>query len=170
MNYEIVEMTALSGKMAKVYSIIPEGEETTLFEQFIETHQAAFRAEIKEILSRLKQIGQTTGAREGFFKHEGNRTFVRQHGKFVWALYDDEAKNLRLYCIRFGTVAIILGGGGYKAKSVIKWQEDENLTFEVERIMAYAISISKQLKSGDLYWSADGSELEGNFKHNDDEH
>ena len=52
--------------------------------------------------------------------------FVSKYGKFVWALYDDEEKNLRLFCIKFSSVAIILGGGGSKDKFVIKWQDDEN--------------------------------------------
>lgn len=169
MNYEIVELESFSGIQAKVYSIIPEGEVATLLNIFIEEHAADFRDEIKEILRRLKQIGHTTGARESFFKHEGDRTFVRKYGKFVWALYDVEGRNLRLYCIRFSNVAIILGGGGYKDKSVIKWQDDEKLAAEVRKLMAYAACILKQLDDGELNWSNDGTELEGNFKNYDNE-
>lgn len=169
MNYEIVEMEPFSGREAKVYSIIPEGEEQTLFEQFIDENIAGFKDEIKDILRRLKQIGHTTGARENYFKHEGDNAFVRGYGKYVWALYDDEERKLRLYCIRFSKVAIILGGGGYKDKSVIKWQEDEKLSEEVRKIITYAKRILKQLDDGDLYWSTDGTELEGNLKNYDNE-
>jgi hypothetical protein len=68
-------------------------------------------------------------------------------------LYDDEERKLRLYCIRFANVAIILGGGGYKDKSVIKWQDDKKLSEEVRKVMAYAESIIKRLDDGVLYWS-----------------
>ncbi|GAB4125238.1 MAG: hypothetical protein Fur0027_04690 [Raineya sp.] len=169
MNYEIVEMEPYSGSEAKVYSIIPEGEEETLFEKFVDENIVSYKDEIKDILKRLKQIGHTTGARESFFKHEGDNEFVRKYGKYVWALYDDEERKLRLYCIRFANVAIILGGGGYKDKSVIKWQDDEKLSEEVRKVMAYAESIIKQLDDGDLYWSNNGTELEGNLKNYDNE-
>lgn len=169
MNYEIVEMEPYSGSEAKVYSIIPEGEEETLFEKFVDENIVSYKDEIKDILKRLMQIGHATGARESFFKHEGDNEFVRKYGKYVWALYDDDERKLRLYCIRFANVAIILGGGGYKDKSVIKWQDDEKLSEEVSKVMAYAESIIKQLDDGDLYWSNNGTELEGNLKNYDNE-
>jgi CRISPR/Cas system CSM-associated protein Csm5 (group 7 of RAMP superfamily) len=157
-------MEPYSGSEAKVYSIIPEGEIETLFEKFVNENKSDFKDEIKDILKRIIQIGHTTGARESFFKHEGDNNFVRKYGKYVWALYDDNERKLRLYCIRFANVAIILGGGGYKDKSVIKWQEDENLSKEVRKIMTYAENILKQIDDGDIYWSNDGTELEGNLK------
>jgi len=166
-NYEIVEIEDYSGDYAKVYSIVPEGEDVTLFEKFIEQNKYDYKDEIKEIIKRLIQIGNTTGARDSFFKHEGDSDFVSKYGKFVWALYDDEEKNLRLFCIKFSSVAIILGGGGFKDKSVIKWQDDEKLSQEARSIMLYAKCIIKQLDEGDLYWSKDKIELEGNFKNYD---
>ena len=157
-------MEPYSGSEAKIYSIVPEGEDETLFEKFVDEHKVSYKDEIKDILKRLKQIGHTTGARESFFKHEGDNYFVINYGKYVWALYDDEERKLRLYCIRFANVAIILGGGGYKDKSVIKWQDDEKLSEEVRKVMSYAECIIKQLDDGDLYWSKNGTELEGNLK------
>lgn len=162
-------MEPFSGSEAKVYSIIPEGEEETLFNKFVDENVVAYKDEVKDILKRLMQIGHTTGARESFFKHEGDKEFLRKFGNYVWALYDDNEKKLRLYCIRFANVAIILGGGGYKDKSVRKWQDDKKLSEEVRKVMAYAESILKQLDDGDLYWSADRTELEGNLKNYDNE-
>lgn len=162
-------MEPFSGSEAKVYSIIPEGEEETLFNKFVDENAVAYKEEVKDILKRLMQIGHTTGARESFFKHEGDKEFLRKFGNYVWALFDDNEKKLRLYCIRFANVAIILGGGGYKDKSVRKWQDDKKLSEEVRKVMAYAESILKQLDDGDLYWSADRTELEGNLKNYDNE-
>ena len=65
MNYEIVEMEPFSGSEAKVYSIIPEGENVTLFEKFVDEHKVAYKDEIKDILKRLKQIGHATGREAG---------------------------------------------------------------------------------------------------------
>lgn len=169
MKFEIVEMVPLSGSQAKVYSIIAEGQTETLFDQFIEDYSLVYKEEIKELLQRLYQIGHTTGARECYFKHEGDRDFENQYGRFVWALYDQPNKNLRLYCIRFANIAIILGGGGPKPKQTIKWQDDPKLKTEVEKMMAYAKCIHKQLTEGTLYWSEDKTELEGIFKNYDNE-
>lgn len=169
MNYEIIEMIPYSGSAAKVYSIIPEGEDISLFEKFVLQHKSGYKDELKEILMRLYQIGNTTGARSSFFKHEGNKEFELKYGRYVWALYDEEDKKLRLYCIKFGTVAIILGGGGYKSKDTIKWQEDEKLSEEVNKIMVYAACIFEQLDKGELYWSKDKTEFEGNLKNYDNE-
>ena len=74
-----------------------------------------------------------------------------------------------MYCIKFSSIAIILGGGGFKDKSIREWQEDEKLSKEVRKVMNYAECILKQLDNGDLYWSKKGTELEGDFKNYDDE-
>jgi hypothetical protein len=163
-KYEIVEMQPFSGNEAKVYSIIPEGETETLFDRFINEYKGGFKNEIKNILKTLYQIGHTTGARSSFFKqHEG------KFGDFVCALFDVPEKNLRLYCIRFGMVAIILGGGGEKAAGVIAWQDDEKLTQEATQMIEIAKDILKRMDEGDLYWSDDRTEIEGNLKNYDNE-
>ena len=95
MNYEIVEMEPFSGSEAKVYSIIPKGEEETLFNKFVDENAVAYKEEVKDILKRLMQIGHTTGARESFFKHEGDKEFLRKFGNYDWALFDDKEKTLK---------------------------------------------------------------------------
>lgn len=160
-------MEPFSGSESKIYSIIPEGENETLFEKFVAEYKNEFKDEIKEILKRIKQIGHTTGAREQFFKHEGDNDFVKKYGKYVWALYDDEERKLRLFCIRFSNVAIILGGGGYK--NVQKWQDDEKLSKEARKIMNYASAILQQIDERNLYWSEGGTELQGDLRNYEDE-
>ena len=160
MNYEIVELEELSGHMTKIYSIIPDGEEYTLFDNFILENKDTFKNEVQDILKRLVQIGSTTGARESFFKpNEG------KPGDMVCALYDLPDKHLRLYCIRFGNIALIMGGGG--EKNVRAWQDDEKLSSEANKIIRYAIDIHQRIEAGDIYWSKDGSGLEGNLNNCD---
>jgi hypothetical protein len=159
MNYEIVEMEPFSGNEAKVYSLLPKGETETLFEKFVNEYKYDFKDEIKNILNTIFQIGHVTGARSSFFKqHEG------KYGDSVCALYDVPDKNLRLYCIRFGMVAVILGGGGEKPEGVIAWQDDEKLTKEATRMIKYAKDITQRMKNGEIYWSKERTELEGNLK------
>ena len=166
MNYEIVELDEFTGSRATVYSVILDGDDITLFDHFVDENQTDYRKEVKSIADRLQEIGRTTGAREKFFKtHEG------LPGDGVCALYDDEDCKLRLYCIRYGNVAIILGGGGPKPPEVISWQDDDKLSQEAKTMIQVSKDIIQKLKDGDLEWSSDGSQLLGNltFIDNEDE-
>lgn len=164
MYYEIVELEPYSGNQSKVYSIIPKGETETLFEKFVGEYEGTFKDEVTDILKRVYQVGHTTGARDSFFKsHEG------KHGDFVCALFDIPEKNLRVYCMRFGMIAVILGGGAHKPKSVKSWQQDEKLSEAANEMIDYAKDITSRLDKGDLYWSQDKTELEGNLKNYDNE-
>lgn len=141
-----------------------EGDQITLFEHFMKENISDCREEVKFILNRLKEIGNTTGAREKFFKHNEGKP-----GDGVCALYDDPDSKLRLYCIRYGNIAVILGGGGLKPDGVRAWQDDEKLTIEAERIIQISKDIMLRIHSGDLEWSKDGTQLLGNLIITDDE-
>jgi hypothetical protein len=161
-NYEIVELEEFTGTETTIYSVILEGEEQTLFDDFLQAHKNEFKQEIKSILSRLVQIGKETGARNSFFKHDEG-TF----GDAVCALYDTPECNLRLYCIRLGMDIIIVGGGG--RKTVRAWQDDENLAQAAGLMIACCKDITHRIKSGDLYWSDNKKSLEGNLKNYEDD-
>ena len=104
MKYKLVKLQTLSGNKASVYSILQSDENVTSLEKFIKENESSFKDEIKNILMRLKSIGQKAGAKEYFFKiFEGNP------GDGVCALYDEPESNLRLYCIRYGTQIRISG-------------------------------------------------------------
>jgi hypothetical protein len=161
-NYEIVELSDLSGNYTTIYSIIKDVDTKSLFEHFVEENIDDHREEVISILHRLKVIGETTGAREGFFKHNEGKP-----GDLVCALYDEPDKNLRLYCIRYGSVAIILGGGGMK--EVRAWQHDPKLSKEVNAMIKVSEDIFQRMKEGDLRWSPDGKKLIGNLNFSEDE-
>ncbi len=165
MNYEIVELENLSGSKTTIYSVIIGDDSISLFDYFIKENIVAYKNEVINILNRLETIGKTTGAREIFFKHKEGKP-----GDGVCALYDDPDSKLRLYCIRYGKAAIILGGGGPKSLIVRTWQEDPKLKMEAEEIIKISALIIQFLSSNDLQWSKDGLHLEGelNFTDNDD--
>jgi putative component of toxin-antitoxin plasmid stabilization module len=161
-NYEIVELEEFTGKGATIYSVIMEDDATTLFEGFLRENKAKYNEEIKSIVGRLKQMGDVTGARAQFFKLDEGKP-----GDGVCALYDEPGSKLRLYCIRYGNVAIILGGGG--PKTVKAWQDDSKLSSEVKRMIRVSKDILERIQSGDLEWSDDGSQLLGNLKISDND-
>jgi hypothetical protein len=165
-NYEIVELEEFTGSRATVYSVILEGDDLTLFDHFVEENKTDYKTEVRSIANRLQEIGHRTGAREKFFK-----TKEGLPGDGVCALYDDPDSKLRLYCIRYGNVAIVLGGGGPKTPGIVAWQDDQKLTQEAETMIKVSNDIMQRLKDGDLQWSSDGSQLLGNlnFTNNEDE-
>ena len=160
MKYEIVEIGNISGKKAAVYSIIPEGENDSLFQRFLKENMIDSRRDVIDIMNRLQTIGKTVGARIGFFKlYEGS------YGDCVCALFDIPEKHLRLYCIRYSSETLILGGGGIKDKTVRAWQDDPKLSLEANLMKAYSADIMKRLeKRDDLTWSKDKMRLEGHLK------
>jgi hypothetical protein len=163
-NYEIVALEKFSGSRATIYSVIIKGDEVSLFDHFVNENIIEYRKEIRFIATRLQEIGRTTGAREKFFKHNEGKP-----GDGVCALYDDPDNSLRLYCIRYGSIAIILGGGGPKPSEIRSWQEDEKLTLEAETMIQVSKDIMHRIENGDLEWSKDGLQLLGNLTISDND-
>jgi hypothetical protein len=163
-NYEIVELDPYSGNAAKVYSIIPDGLDETLFDIFVGKFKYSFKEEIKDILKSLYHIGNTTGPRSTFFSSS-----EYWYGDFVCTMFYLPDQNLQLYCMRLDMVAIILGGGRNNPKCGRSWYEDETLSIAANEMINYTNDILKRLNEGDLYWSEDRTELEGNLKNYNNE-
>ena len=146
MELEIVKIKQLSGKKTQIYSVILNQEDQSVFEQFLQNNYSGYPTEIEDIVSKLKIMATKTGAAEHFFKlNEG------KPGDGVCALFDSPDKKLRIYCIRFANVAIIVGGGGYKPKK------------EAEMVIQISKIISKAIKNKDIHLDDNGFFL-GNLK------
>lgn len=99
-----------------------------------------------------------TSAQEHFFKlYEGKL------GDGVCALYDEPDAKLRLYCIRYGSAIVIIGGGGPKEKSIREFQQNKKLTNENYLLREISQTITGKMKSGDIRFSDDELEFEGNL-------
>lgn len=159
MKCELKKIEELSGKRTSIYSILIDNSEQTLFDIFIEENKSSHLSEIKNIVQRLKTIGTKTGAREQFFKlHEGCP------GDGVCALFDLPEKNLRLYCIRYNTQIIIIGGGGIKHVRAL--QHDSKLTKENYLLRELSKQITERIKEKDIRFIIDGNDFEGDFEFN----
>lgn len=144
--------------MGSVYTILVDEEEITAFKNFVMSNKDSFKSEIKDIVGRLTTMGFKTGMREDFFKlYEGNL------GDGVCALYDEEESNLRLYCIRYGSQIIILGGGGHKPKSIRAFQEDKNLEKENFILRDLSKLITEKMQDKEMWFSEDGLDFEGDL-------
>lgn len=162
MEYELVKLSKLSGQEASVYSVYLKDEQRTLFDRFLEENKNSFKSELNTILIRLKTIGHDTGARKQFFKtNEG------KPGDGVCALFDIPKSNLRLYCIRYGTLLVILGGGGYKPKTMRALQEDPKLEEESLLMRKISKDIQNRMKEKELSFTDDYMDFEGDLIFND---
>lgn len=163
MRYSIVKLHRFSGNKATVYSVVRYGEEETFLDKFVINNKDLYISEIKDILMRLRTIGQVTGARVGFFKiNEG------YPGDGVCALYDNESK-LRLYCIRYGTQIIILGSGGPKLKSIRSLQSDENLKNTNYFMRWLSSEITNRIKNREISYINDSLDFTGDFEFENEE-
>lgn len=151
MNFKLVKLS-YSGCFATIYAIKSNSDKTT-FDDFILENQE-FESELADIKKRLYIIGKETGARISYFKENEGK-----YGDGVCALYDKPNSKLRLYCIRFGAIAVILCGGGPKGKEVRAWQDDLKLSDEANKAIEYAKEIKEAFLKGDLIWSEDKSEI-----------
>ena len=146
---ELVKIRALSGRGCQIYSIIEDGDGKSLFEHFVEENIELHNEETQDIYNRLRYIGKEGGAREQFFKMDEGSL-----GDGVCALYDNPDKKLRLYCIRYGSVAVVLGGGG--EKTVRAWQDNAKLSEEATKMIKISELIAKAVKDKDIEFSGNG--------------
>lgn len=128
----------------------------SLFDIFINENKTLYLSEIRSIFSRLKIIGNDTGARESFFK-----TKEGVPGDGVCALYDSPGKKLRLYCIRYGEELIIIGGGG--SKNVKALQDDKKLKEENYFLRWLSKKITEYIRNNDISFSNDFMDFEGDL-------
>jgi hypothetical protein len=164
MKCKLVKLSRFSGNKASVYSIILNDEKETLLDKFILENRNTFLSEIKDILMRLRTIGQKTGARIDYFKlFEGNP------GDGVCALYDDVDSKLRLYCIRYGSQLIIAGNGGPKPKTIHALQEDGKLTDENYFLRWLSGEITIRIKEKEICYINDFLDFSGDLEFQEDE-
>ena len=166
MKFELNEIKQLTGKRCKIYSVQLEGDENTLFEQFLAENEDDFPESIEDIYASLIAIGRKHGARDYYFrpKKEGRL------GDGVEALFDFPNAHLRLYTIKYGSILLILGGGGYKSKEIRAFQEDPKLTHENYLVREIAATLYEAIKDKDLRWNKERDNFEGQMFFDSDDY
>jgi len=163
MKFRIVEIQELSGDACKIYTIVYDGEEDSLFECFQDRMDAeGFSAAVDEVWYTLRFMGKEGGARIQFFKEDEGKP-----GDGIVALLKKKKFTLRLYCIRYGSGTLVLGDGGYKPSTIRAWQDDDHLKACVHELMRISALITERIKSKEIMLSADGS-LTGDLTFDDE--
>lgn len=154
MKFDIADIEEFSGSMAKIYSIMLDGDDETLLDDFFEENKQ-YEEELKEIAAKLKTMGNSTGCRIQYFKENEGAP-----GDGVVAL---SYKRIRLYCLRFDSTCIFIGSGGYKPPNISAYQEDASLNSKAQQMKKIAASINKAIIEKDLIINDDGSIQESGF-------
>ena len=164
MKFSLIKLNRLSKNGASIYAIQFEGEAETSLDKFIMENSDSFKSETNDIVQRLRTIGHKTGARTQFFKeNEGNP------GDGVCALYDNPGSHLRLYCIRFGSQLIVIGGGGHKPKTIRALQEDQKLKEENYFLRELSSLIMKRIRHKDIEFINGGFDFKGDLEFESEE-
>lgn len=157
MEFELVKLPHFSNGEVSVYTLLNTDTGISLFQSFIQENSKDYPNEVKDIAKRILSFKEL-GAREIFFKTKEGKP-----GDGVCALYDDKKSNLRLYCIRYGTVLVILGSGGHKPKTSRSLQETKKLEDENQIMRNLSAEIEKRRRNGDLTISKDFLEIDGDM-------
>ncbi len=149
MKFEIREVENLTGAKAHVYSVILDGEEKTLLEQFFDENIEHIK-DIKRVLYKIHVMAHDTGCRKSYFK-EGEGAW----GDGMVALQG--TGHLRLYGIYFHDAVILLGSGGFKPPGVIAYEDYPPLNAKAQQMKAIAKEIYKMITKKELKVHEDGT-------------
>ena len=148
---ELVELDEFNCGAGHIYSVAVDDADETLYDLFLEENVMEHRSELEEIVHKLNLMSTRTGFTDNYFKlNEG------KPGDGVCAITDFKGK-LRLYCIRFGNILLVLGGGGPKPKTIRAYEEDPKLFSENLIIRAVSDAMSKAIREKDITIEENGS-------------
>jgi hypothetical protein len=133
-GFEILDFKL--GEKAGIYTIKIDGENEPEAIKFINKFARKKRRNIKNILNNIDYMIHSRGCQEHLFKHEFGDIYKLWDGK------------LRLYCIRFGNCAAILGGGDIKR--VRATQDSEILSEHVQLLKKINTEINKRISNGEI--------------------
>ena len=149
MNFEIIEMKNLTGAKARVYSVILDGEENTLLEQFF-NENIEYKDDLKKVLYKIQTMAQNTGCRKSYFKE----------GEGAWAdgmIALQGTGRLRLYGIYFHDAVILFGSGGYKPPQIAAYEDYQPLNVKAQQMRAIVKEINRMIAEKELKIHEDGT-------------
>ena len=149
MNFEIREVSNLTGAKARVYSVILDGEENTLLEQFF-NENVEYIDDLKKVLYKIHVMAHDTGCRKSYFKE----------GEGAWAdgmVALRGTGHLRLYGIYFHDAVILFGSGGHKPPGVAAYEDYPPLNAKAQQMRTIAKEIYRMIREKELKVHEDGT-------------
>jgi hypothetical protein len=149
-------------KKVAYYSVVLNNGKKTLYEEFVEKHDAANKNKLYHILKWLKAIGNIYGAQSRFFRNEAftsDTSALPPVGKDKKPFFIEKGikKNntLRLYCLRANENVVFLYSGDVKTAN--KAQECPNVKPHFLLANQLTKAIDKAFKNNEIIWNEDAT-------------
>lgn len=136
-GFEIVEFCL--GEKAAFYTIKLSGESETEIDKFLTKYSKEKEEQIDAISLKIKQMAETRGCLDTLITKEYDN------------IYKFKEEKIRLFCLRFGKVAIILGGGGIKEPNIRATQDSVELTGYVKLLEFVDQEINKRIYNKEIF-------------------
>lgn len=149
MLFELREIDGLTGPKARVYSVILDGDNKTLLDQFFAENKNNTK-DLLKVVSKIRVMAQDTGCRRGYFKE----------GEGAWADGMVALRGtgcLRLYGIYFHDAVILFGSGGYKPPGVAAYEDYPPLHAKAQQMQEVAREINRMISNKELKVCDDGT-------------
>lgn len=153
------------------YSVCIEGNEISLFEEFIAYHTITNKEKLNHVLDWIKLIGNKYGAQSHLFRPEGEtadasalppkgierKPHYTEYGK-------KKANNIRLYCLRANENVVFLFNGDIKTDHYA--QDCPNVRKHFKLANKLTKAIDSAFANKDIVWNDDCTEIdcEDDFK------
>ena len=152
-GFEIVPVE--QGRGGALYSLRFEGEEKTELDKFLDNGEIQACKEFESLVVRLYDMVDSLGFRDNFFKlKEGSindsvAAFHCNHG------------TLRLYCLRWSSILLIVGSGG--SKTTRTYQGDPLLSDAVGKLQMVDKLFDERQKSREIIIDPNTGIITGNL-------
>ncbi|MBV6439406.1 MAG: hypothetical protein DYG98_17315 [Haliscomenobacteraceae bacterium CHB4] len=137
------ELTELSGRKTRFYTVRFEQKTHTEFEDFLLRHENRkdLEEQLNELIAWLDEIAERRGALNWLFRQENKAHALPPKQR----LDHLEVNNLRLYCLRLSDHVVILFNGGVKTADVAQNCPNVKPYFVQANRLAGAIDESLQI-------------------------
>ena len=159
MKIKLVKINNISGGLTSFYSVCYEPSEVTIFDEFCSQYRNTYGSQIREINTRLLDMGTNMGANQFFFKPKRIKK-----GDNVCILKEPHLTEMRLFCIKYGEKLVVLGGGGPKLKKIDSLASKNLLKKEQEKMSQISRLIDMKIQSGELEFSLNNMDFIGDFE------
>lgn len=142
------------GKRTNIYTIHVENDELSEYKKFVIENYEKVPNAVRNLDTQLKYISSKSGIIDEQFKRESPPKYN------VFRIEETE-DYLRLYCIKYSHVAIVIGGGGLKDSAKRKLKDNPELKRVVDFLMSIEDAIFEAIKSKEIKLTDNG--FEGNI-------
>lgn len=154
MNIFATIETAVTFRKVQYYTLLMEGDEDSLFLQFLNSvaNEEKHQEDLAIIREWLRKLGEEVGAQLRYFRPEGSASALPPPAQYIQV-----DCNLRLYCMHINPHVVILFSGGEKTTQTAQACPNVGPHFRLANRLSAALD--RAIRDKDLQLSEDGRKL-----------